>query len=219
MADPGETPKTIRRRDLLTGLAAGVAGAVVIPGVSAHTGAPHASSSQAAAGSSPASNQGLPRLLDDHRLGMLNGLADQLIPGARAAGVADLLDRVLAVEPAAAQRRFLNALGAFERDARDRHRKGWMEITGAQQVEILRAASTQTSTRPASPPWTRGQPIERPAAPAPPPYNLRDHLDHLKDWVHRAYVTTPAGMKDFGFTGDIAFEGFPGCLHPGDVHS
>ena len=219
MADPGETPKTIRRRDLLAGLAAGVAGAVVMPGVAAHTREADAPPSQAATPSPSAADQPTPRLLDDHRLGMLNGLAEQLIPGAGAAGVASLLDRVLAVEPAAAQRRFLNALGAFERDARDRHGKGWMEITGGQQVEILRAASTQASARPASPPWTRGQPIERPDAPAPPPYNLRDHLDHLKDWVHRAYVTTPAGMKDFGFTGDLAFEGFPGCPHPGDAHS
>ena len=215
MADSPKMTKTLGRRDLLAGLAAGLAGAVAMPGVSAHTN----ESDQTVAASSPAASRSTPRLLDDHRLGMLNGLADQLIPGAGAAGVARLLDRVLAVEPAAAQRRFLNALGAFEREARDRHSKGWMEITGAQHVDILRAASTQPSARPASPPWTRGEPIERPAAPAPPPYNLRDHLDHLKDWVHRAYVTTPAGMKDFGFTGAIAFEGFPGCPHPGNVHS
>lgn len=215
MADSPETTKTIRRRDLLAGLAAGVAGAVVMPGVAAHTHEPD----QAATGSPPAADQAMPRLLDDHRLAMLSGLADQIIPGARAAGVAGLLDRVLAVEPAAAQRRFLNALGAFERNARDRHGKGWMEITGAQQVEILRAASAQASARPASPAWTRGQPVERPSAPTSPPANLRDHLDHLKDWVQRAYMTTPAGMKDFGFTGATAFEGFPGCPHPGDVHS
>jgi hypothetical protein len=163
--------------------------------------------------------QVVPRLLDDHRRAMLDGLGDQIVPGARAAGVSDLLDRVLAVEPAAAQRRFLNALGAFERDARERHGKGWMEISGAQQVEILRGASTQASARPASPAWTRGQPVERPAGPAVPPANLRDHFDHLKDWVQRAYFTTAPGMKDFGFNGDEAFEGFPGCAHTGDVHS
>lgn len=205
----------IRRRDLLTGLAAGVAGAVVMPGAAAH---PH-EADQAATNPPAAADQALPRLLDDHRRAMLDGLADQIIPGARAAGVAVLLDRVLAVEPAEAQRRFLNALGAFERDARDRHGKGWMEIASAQQVEILRAASMQASAKPAPPAWTRGQPIERPEGPPDPPANLRDHFDHLKDWIQRAYVTTAAGMKDFGFTGDTAFESFPGCPHPGDVHS
>ena len=93
-----------------------------------------------------------------------------------------------------------------------------MEITSTQQMEILRAASAQASAKPASPPWTPGQPIERPEPPTTPA-NLRDHLDHLKDWVQRAYFTTPAGMKDFGFTGDTAFERFPGCPHPGDAHS
>ena len=122
-------------------------------------------------------------------------------------------------QAATAQRRFLNALGAFERDARDRHGKGWMEITSAQQVEILRAASELASAKPATPGWTRGQPIERPEPPTTPPANLRDHLDHLKDWIQRAYLTTAAGMKEFGFEGDTAFEGFPGCRHPGDVHS
>jgi hypothetical protein len=204
----------MRRRDLLTGLAAGVAGAVVMPGAAAHTD----EADQAATGSPAAADQAMPRLLDDHRRAMLDGIADALIPGARAAGVAGLLDRVLAVEPAAAQRRFLNALGAFERAARDRHGKGWMELTSAEQGEILRAASAQASAKPAAPPWTRGQPIDRPEPPSTPA-NLRDHLDHLKDWIQRAYVTTAAGMKDFGYTGDTAFEGFPGCTHPGDVHS
>ena len=202
----------MRRRDLLTGLAAGVAGAVVMPGASAH------SHDQAATGSPSTADQ-TPRLLDDNRRAMLDGLSDQILPGARAAGVAALLDRVLAVESADAQRKFLNALGAFERNARDRHGKGWMEITGAQQAEILRAASAQASAKPAPPPWTRGQPIERPEAPPDPPANLRDHFDHLKDWIQRAYLTTPAGMKDYGFTGDTAFESFPGCPHPGDTHS
>jgi hypothetical protein len=211
--DHPERKKTIRRRDLLTGLAAGVAGAVVMPGAAAQTHEPD----HTATGSRVPADQATPRLLDDHRRAMLDGLADQLIPGARAAGVADLLDRVLAVEPATAQRRFLNALGAFEREARDRHGKGWMEITSAQQVEVLRAASTQESAKPVTPGWTRGQPIERPEAPSAPA-NLRDHLDHLKDWVQRAYLTTAAGMKEFGFTGDIAFERFPGCPHPGNTH-
>ena len=211
-----EPTKTMRRRDLLTGLAAGVAGAVVMPGTAAHTHEGDASVPQAASGG-PSLDQALPRLLDDHRRAMLDGLADQLIPGARAAGVAGLLDRVLAVEPATAQRRFLNALGAFEREARDRHSAGWMEISSAQQVEILRIASAQASAKPALPPWTPGQPVDRPEPPATPA-NLRDHLDHLKDWIQRAYVTTPAGMKDYGFTGDTAFEGFPGCKHSGDSH-
>jgi hypothetical protein len=132
--------------------------------------------------------------------------------------VADLLDRVLAVEPAGAQRRFLNAIGAFDREARDRHGKGWTEITAADQVAILRAASTLASARPPAPPWRRGQPVERPASPPSPPANLRDHFDHLKDWIQRAYFTTAPGMQELGFNGRMAFPAFPGCTHSGGDH-
>ena len=90
-----DLPKTIRRRDLLTGLAAGVAGAVVMPDAAAHT---H-KSDQAATSSPSTTDQATPRLLDDHRRAMLDGLADQLIPGARAAGVAALLDWYLRSSP------------------------------------------------------------------------------------------------------------------------
>jgi hypothetical protein len=147
------------------------------------------------------------------------GLADQIRPGSRAAGLPFHPDRVLGVEPAQAQRRFLNAIGAFERESRDRHGKGWIEITGDQQVEVLRAASTLASARPSAPPWKKGQPVERPAAPAAPPANLRDHFDHLKDWVQRAYSTTAPGLKELGFTGRMAFPNFPGCTHPGNDHT
>lgn len=209
----------MRRRDLLTSLAAGVAGAVVSPGLTTHSHASEDAPPQTTAKPAPAATPPPSRLLDNHRRDMLAGLADRILPGTRAAGVASLLDRVLAVEPLSVQRRFLNALGAFEREARDRHAKGWAEITGAEQVEILRTASTQASARPVSPGWTRGQPIERPAATDEVPANLRDHFDHLKDWVQRAYFTTAAGMKEYGFTGATAFESFPGCPHPGNVHT
>ena len=209
----------MKRRDVLTGLAAGLTGAVAGPAARAIEPVVPADHEHAQTPGAPAAVTGqAPGLLDDHRRAMLAGLADQILPGARAAGVADLLDRVLAVEPASTQRRFLNALGAFEREARDRHGKGWSEIALAQQVEILRAASTLASARPATPGWTRGQPVERPAAGPARPANLRDHFDHLKDWIQRGYFTTPPGMKELGFTGRMAFPGFPGCTHPGNDH-
>jgi hypothetical protein len=214
------SPKTVKRRDVLASLAAGVAGAVAAPRLAAREvdAAPGAVPEQASTGAGgPA--QGVPRLLDDHRREMLAGLADQVLPGARAAGVAELLDRVLASEAGAAQRRFLDGLGAFDREARDRHSRGWTELTDAQQIEILHAASTLASARPATPPWTRGQPIDRPAGPPAPPANLRDHFDHLKDWIQRAYFTTPAGLQELGFTGRMSFPSFPGCTHPGHDHT
>jgi len=214
-----DSPRTVKRRDVLARLAAGVAGAVAAPGVAARQAeARSVPSPQGPAGGARDEAQAVPRLLDDHGRTMLTGLAEQILPGAGAAGTVDLLDRVLAVEPAATQRRFLNALGAFDREGRDRHGRGWTEIAEPQQVEILRAASTLASARPTTPPWTRGQPIDRPAGPPAAPANLRDHFDYLKDWVQRAYFTTAAGMQELGFTGRQAFPSFPGCTHQGSDH-
>jgi len=205
---------------VLASLAAGVAGAVTAPAAAvAEPTGPTAPTPQAPTdGGAGAEAQALPRLLDDHGRTMLGGLADQILPGAGAAGVADLLDRVLAVETAATQRRFLNALGAFDREARDRHDRGWTEISNEQRIDILRAASTLDSARPTAPAWTPGQPVESARGRAPQPANLRDHLDYLKDWIQRAYVTTAAGMQELGFTGRMAFPSFPGCQHPGNDH-
>ena len=206
---PDRATTLVGRREVLTSLAAGVTGAVAVPGASAIE-----PTSQEAGAREPAQA----RLLDEHRRTMLAGLAEQLVPGSSAASVPDLLDRVMAVESLQTRTRVLNALGAFDREARDRHGRGWLEIDAVQQVEILRAASTLASARPALPPWTRGQPVDREPETPEPPANLRDHFDHLRDRVVRAYATTEPGMAELGFTGRMVFPTFPGCPHPGDDH-
>lgn len=206
---PNEPSAGIGRRDVLSILATGFAGAVAAPGAAALERAPQDAGVR---------EEPFPRLLDDHGRALLAHLAERLVPGSGAAGVAELLDRVMAVEPIEDQTRFLSALGAFEREARDRHGKGWLEIDKSQQQEILRAASTLAPALPAPPPWTRGQPVERGPEPPPPPANLRDHFDRLRDTVARVYYATEPGMKELGFTGRMAWPSLPGCTHPGDDH-
>ncbi len=206
---PSEPSARIGRRDVLQSLATGLAGAVAAPGAAASLHAPQD------AGGQP---EEFPRLLDDHRLAMLARLADQLVPGSGDAGVAEILDRVMAVEPIEDQRHFLSAVGAFEREARDRHARGWLEIDESQQQEILRAASTLAPAQPMPRAWTKGQPVEREPEGPPTPANLRDHFDRLRDLVARAYFATEPGMKELGFKGRMAWPGLPGCTHPGDDH-
>ncbi len=203
-----EPATRIGRRDVLSSLATGLAGAVAAPAVASPVRAPQSANGREAAH---------PRLLDDHRRAMLARLADQLVPGAGAAGVAELLDRVMAVEPLEDQARFLSALGAFEREARDRHAKGWLEIDEAQQQEILRSASTLAPAIPAAPVWTPGRPVELEPE-SEPPANLRDHFDRLRHLVARAYYSTESGMKELGFTGRMAWPELPGCTHSGPHH-
>lgn len=206
---PGELSTPIGRRDVLSSLATGLAGAVAAPGAAALGQAP-----QNAGGG----EETYPRLLDDHRRGMLARIAEQLVPGSGAAGVAELLDRVMAVEPIEERTRFLNAIGAFEREARERHARGWLEIDESQQQEILRTASTLAPATPPPPPWTKGAPVWHEPAAAPPPASLRDHFDRLRDLVARAYYATEPGMRELGFSGRMAWPGLPGCTHPGDDH-
>ena len=206
---PTEPSARIGRRDVLQSLATGLAGAVATPGAAALERAPQDAGGQ---------EEQFPRLLDDHRRAMLARLAEQLVPGSGAAGVAELLDRVMAVEPIEDQTRFLSALGAFERESRDRHVKGWLEIDEGKQQEILRAASTLAPAQPMPRVWTKGQLMELDRPGPPPPANLRDHFDRLRDVVARAYYATESGMKELGFTGRMAWPGLPGCTHPGDVH-
>jgi hypothetical protein len=195
------------RRDVLSTLAAGIAGVVATP----------AAASEHALQSAPAPGDSVARLLDVSRREALGVLAEELVPGSRAAGVVDLLDRVMAVESFEEQTRFLNALGAFEREARDRHARGWLEIDESQRLDILRAASTLAPARPMPQVWTKGEPI----APLPTDSqaaNLRDHFDRLRDIVARAYYTTEAGMRELGFEGRMAWGALPGCTHSGGDH-
>jgi hypothetical protein len=208
LAKPRKTSVGIGRRDVLQSLATGIAGAMTAPGAAAH------GSTQEASGQV----EPFLRLLDDHRLAVLARIADQLVPGSGAAGVAELLDRVMAVEPLSDRTRFLSALGAFEREARDRHARGWLEIDESQQVEILRHASTLPPARPVPRPWTKGDPLELEPPGPPPPSNLRDHFDRLRELVARAYYATEPGMKELGFAGRMAWPAFPGCAHSADDH-
>jgi hypothetical protein len=47
------------------------------------------------------------------------------------------------------------------------------------------------------------------------PDNLRDHFDHLKDWVVGAYYSTEEGMRELGWTGNQFFPSFNACTHEG----
>jgi hypothetical protein len=212
--EPGEHPVPIRRRELLQGLASGLAGAVAAPSTAAFA---HEAESQSAAA---APEESYPAILDEHGRELLARLAAQMVPGSEAAGVVDLVDRWMAVESVENRRTFLNALGAFEREARFHHGRGWLELDEPLQHEILAAASTLAPSRPERIPWTKGQSIE----PEPPaleddrPANLRDHFDRLRDVVVRAFYATEPGMKELGFAGRMAWTSFPGCAHPGGDH-
>jgi hypothetical protein len=155
-----------------------------------------------------------PAFLDQHQVDTLTMLAEQIVPGSTKAKSAEFIDALLAVETEPRQRRFLQALGAFEGMALTKAQKPWKSLSEAERTELLTTASTAESGAPAGPP---------PGPAAPPaagdasarPVTIRDHFDHLKGWIAGAYYSSEMGMRELGWTGTMAFEKFPGCQHAG----
>ena len=171
------------RRAVLQSLATGVGAAVFAPqALAGH--AHHA----AAAAASPATADEARVFLDQHAFDTLASLSEQIVPGSRAAQVPEFLDRLLAVESTETQQRFTQALGAFEREARDAHGMPWKALTAEQATALLTKISTQPDSEPS-----------------------RRAFDGLKEAVAETYYSTEVGMKELGWNGGVAFASPTAC--------
>jgi hypothetical protein len=126
--------------------------------------------------------------LDQHAFDTLTLLGEQIVPGSRAAQVPAFLDRLLFVESTETQKRFTQALGAFERVAREAHGKPWKMLTDTEATVLL----TKLSTLPGDD-------------------ALRRSFDALKSAVAESYYSSEAGMKELGWNKSIVFAPPPGC--------
>jgi hypothetical protein len=198
------------RRGVLQALALSAGAGLALPRPAESQAAHHP-----AASATPEAHPALPAapFLDPHQLETLASLAESIVPGSTAAGVAPFVDRLLAEDTPERQRAFLAALGAIQAESAARYRRPWLGLEPEQRAEILTVASTGRPSREPRP-WTSGQPVLVPAPPPAPP-TLRDRFDLLKERIATAYYSSEAGMKDLGWTGNLIHEVFPGCPHPG----
>jgi hypothetical protein len=172
----------VGRRALLTSLTGVGAAAFVLPAASAAGHAHHAAASTARTGNAAVvADYGL-QFLDQHAFDTLAQLSEQIVPGSRAAGVAEFLDRLLAVESLETQKRVTAVLGTFEREAREAQGKPWKSLTAEQAKTLL----TKISTLPDSD-------------------VTRQAFNDLKWAVAETYYSTEPGMKELGFNGNVAF--------------
>ncbi len=110
------------RRAVLQSLATGVGVAVFASRASAaHVHETMAAAAKPADSATTSTAEPALHFLDRHSFDTLAFLSEQIVPGSRAAKVPEFLDRLLAVESIETQKRFTQALGAFEREARDAH--------------------------------------------------------------------------------------------------
>jgi hypothetical protein len=152
-----------------------------------------------------------PVFLDAHQVETVTILAEQIVPGSTKAKSAQFIDALLSVDTEQRQRRFLQALGAFENMAITHAQKPWKSLTEADRTTLLTKASTaESGGRPGGP--------GGPGAGTPPKemaVTIRDQFDHLKGWISGAYYSSEIGMRELGWTGNVFFEKFTGCQHGG----
>jgi hypothetical protein len=172
----------VGRRALLQSIASGLGVAVLASPADAHvhqaaTPAKPAAPARAATAATPALV-----FLDKHAFDTLAILGEQIVPGSRAAKVPEFLDRLLAVESTETQKRFTQALGAFERQAREAHGKAWKALTAAEATALLTTMSSAAASEP-----------------------TRRAFEGIKGGVSETYFSTQAGMKELGWNGGVMF--------------
>ena len=169
------------RRAVLQSLATGVGAAVFASRASAAHVHPAAAAAATTAEAATAGDSTL-LFLDRHAFDTLALLSEQIVPGSRAVQVPEFLDRLLAVESIDTQKRFMQALGAFEAEARAANGVPWKALTAEQATALLTKISTQ-----------------------PDSSVSRQAFDRIKGAVAETYFSTEAGMKELGWNGSVAF--------------
>ena len=206
------------RREMVQKLFGGAGAAAAIPGVlSAHPIHKHLAdaSVMAAADEKAAAANWAPEFLDAHQSETLTVLAERIVPGSTKAQVNRFVDLLLTVDTQESRKKFLAALSAFEAESLNRHQQPFKDLTEAQQIEILTAASTEEPAHP----HERGSRYQGPdEGDEEVPANLRDYFENLKGWISGAYYSSEIGMRELGWTGNNFFESFPGCQHPEGHH-
>jgi len=171
------------RRAVLQSLAGGVGATMFASAASAAHVHQAAATAAGAADSATASTTDSALLfLDRHAFDTLALLSEQIVPGSRAAKVPEFLDRLLAVESTDTQKRFTQALGAFEREAREAHGLPWKALTGVQATALLTKISGQ-----------------------PDSDATRQAFDSIKGAVAETYFSSEVGKKELGWDGSVAF--------------
>ena len=216
----GAAPRRgINRREVIERLLGGAGAGLVVPGVAAaHPMHKHLMSEAtlAEADAKAAAAEWSPEFLDPHQNETLIVLAERIIPGSTRAQVNRFIDLLLSVDTQENQKKFLASLSAFEAEGLNRYQHPFKDLTEEQQNQILTAASTEKSGQPeGSGDWSW---FAVPKEAGEHRVTLRDHFENMKGWVRDAYYSSEVGMKELGWTGQVAWDSFPGCQHPEGHH-
>jgi hypothetical protein len=220
----------LTRRQVMRGMLVGASAGIALPAaasdlLSGGLAAAGASGSEATV-TSKASEAWRPVFLDEHQNATLIVLGEWIAPGSSKAQVNRFIDLLLNVLPAdapqgfltgdnnpgftvevraPARQRLLDALGAFDGEARKRFTAPFKDLSKAQQLAILDdAAEAPAQAKTTSPKIPQLVPTEKPVT-------LHDRFDDLKNWIIGAYYSSEPGIRALGWNGDLYFPSFPGC--------
>ncbi len=150
-----------------------------------------------------------PVFLSDHQSRTLEALAEWVIPetdtpGAKSALVHRFLDHLLAAETPEIQREFTSALAFIDGLSQERHGRAFIHLETAQQRELLTflAYPHRLVT------WGSNR----------PEFTGYSHFARLKDWIARAYYSSPEGMAELGYDEAFSHGPFLGCDHESEGH-
>jgi hypothetical protein len=212
----------LNRREMVQRLlgGAGAASAFMPAGAAAHPMHKHLmnAATLAQADAKAASTNWKPEFLDPHQAETLTVLAERIVPGSTKAGVTPFVDLLLSVDTQENQRKFLASLGALEAEAINEHSRPFKELSEDQQNAILTKACNEKpshSDENADFSWFAVPSKETGETPR---VTLRDYFENVKGWVSGAYYSSEVGMRELGWTGQVAWDSFPGCEHPEGHH-
>jgi Gluconate 2-dehydrogenase subunit 3 len=207
----------VSRRQIMQGLLGGAGAGIVLPGLAAaHPIHRHLATADAiaAAAQDAASTDWQPSFFDDHQNQTLIVLAELILPNSTQAQVNRFVDTLVSVDTPENQKKLIASLSAFDHEAIAQHNQPFKDLTEEQQIAILTAASTGQPSQPGPGGRRRRRPaIPRSTGPAPA-LTMRDHFDDVKGWVSGAFYSSEVGMKELGWTGQVAWDSYPGCDHP-----
>jgi hypothetical protein len=146
-----------------------------------------------------------PLFLDAQQNESLTAIAESIVPGSTEAQVNRFIDLLLGVDTDKHKHEFVEALAAFEGEAKERFAKKFAALDESQKSQVLADASATSAKENSDGP---GVGEKRTA--------LSGHFENLKGWVVGAYYSSEKGMRELGWTPDRVFASFPGCEHSGE---
>lgn len=156
-----------------------------------------------------------PAFFDPHQYETFTVIAERIVPGSTDAKVAQFIDLLLSVEAQQQQKRFVDALSAFEAYSLANYHKPFINLSEEQQNHVLTAASTaKPGGRLSGFGRRRMLGPQNAETSSEEKLTMRDHFELLKREAAEGYFSSEPGLKYLGWTGQVMWSSFPGCQHP-----